>query len=316
MYLKARGLFIARQQLEQSIALYERAVELDPEFARAWEGLAAVYAVVESWQITGRDWGKLAIQAAERALELNPGLSTPWAVMGEVIKDNGDYISGMDNKNRAIQLDTSNATNYLWRGIDYSTLGFQTEAMADFRRCLEIDPAYVNCKRHLALSSMIVNDNERAFSLIQQIAGVGLTHPFHMHYMQRFVSVGNRLAASLLLFTVAGSDPTFPFTTVLDAMEFPERDHTRGLEKLLNWREKSGSTPAFFPILMAACNAYHLVEPDAYQNRWVWLKENAGFRVSEYFAPMMTTIGALAYWREKGFPPGCRPVGEEDFECD
>ncbi len=123
LYLKARGLFLARQQLEESIALYERAVELDPDFARAWEGLAAVYSVVESWGFTGRDWDSLAIQAAERALELDPGLSAPWAVMGQIAKNKGDYVANMANLDRAIQLDPTNATNYLWRGIDYSDTG-------------------------------------------------------------------------------------------------------------------------------------------------------------------------------------------------
>ncbi len=316
LYLKARGLFLARKQLEESIVLFERAVELDPKFTRAWEGLAAVYAIAESWQFTGREWKNLAIQAAKRALELDPGLSTPWAVMGEIAKQKGDFVSAMDHTSRAIQLDPSNATNYLWRGIDYSTLGFQTEAIADLKRCLEIDPAYANCKRHLAMSSMIENDNELALSLIQQIAGVGLTNPFHIQFTQRLVSLGNRLAATLLLFSVAGADRTFPAAAVVDAMEFPERDHGRGLEKLLNWGETYESTPAIFPNLMAVFKAYRLVEPDGYNNRWVWLKENAGFRSSEYFAPYMTMTGALAYWREKGFPPGCRPLAGDDFECD
>jgi adenylate cyclase len=317
LYLKARGLFLARQQLEESIVLYERAVALDPDFARAWEGLAAVYAVVESWGFTGRDWDSLAIQAAERALELDPGLSIPWAVVGQVASGNGDHISSMAHIDRAIQLDPNNPTNYLWRGLDYSTLGFQTESIADFEHCLEIDPAYANCKRHLALSSMIVNDNETALAMIQQVAKYGFSvFDYQVQSFQRLVSLGDRLAVTIMLFDSIKIDLAFPDTAVLDAMEFPERDHSRGLEKLLNWIEKTGSTPASYPVLMATFKAYDLVEPVASQHRWVWLKEYTGFRTSEYFAPMISKVGAPAYWREKGFPPGCRPLGEEDFACD
>jgi adenylate cyclase len=47
LYLKARELFLARKDLKESIELFEKAVELDPKFARGWEGLAAVCAVAE-----------------------------------------------------------------------------------------------------------------------------------------------------------------------------------------------------------------------------------------------------------------------------
>jgi hypothetical protein len=31
---------------------------------------------------------------------------------------------------------------------------------------------------------------------------------------------------------------------------------------------------------------------------------------------MVVRFGFPAYWREKGWPAGCRPLGETDFECD
>jgi TolB-like protein len=317
LYLKARGLFLERRHMEESIALYERAVALDPEFARAWEGLAAVYSVVESWGFTGRDWDSLAIQAAERSLELDAGLSTPWAVMGQIAYNNLDYVTGMAHLDRAIQLDPGNATSYLWRGLGYSTLGFQAESMADLRRCLEIDPAYVNCMRHLALTAMIVNEDELALSLFPQVVVYGFTVVnYHLQYIPRFMSLDDRLVATLLLRSMFGPDSGFPFNAVLDAMQFPERDHSRGLEKLMDWMEQNGRAPGSLPLLMAAFKAYHLVEPDLDQNRWVWLKESTDFRTSKYFAPTMIKVGAPAYWREKGFPPGCRPLAGDDFECD
>jgi len=317
LYLKARGLFLERQQLEESITLYERAVELDPGFAQAWEGLAAVYAVVESWGITGRDWDSLAMQAAKRALELDSGLSIPWAVMGQVAANNGDYISSMANTDRAIELDPANATNYLWRGINYSSLGFHAESIADFKHCLEVDPAYANCKRHLALAYMIVNENELALSLIQQVAKYGFTvFNFQSQYLQRLISLDHRLAATIILLISFDYESGFPVTAVLDAMEFPEKDHSRGLQKLVDWIEKSGAEPASFSVPLVSFKAYHLVEPVLFQTRWVWLKENADFRASDYFVPFINKNGAPAYWREKGFPPGCRPLGEEDIECE
>ena len=315
LYLKARGLFLARKQLEESIALYERAVELDPAFVRAWEGLAAVYIIVESWGIRGRDWENLAMQAAERALELDPGLSSPWAVKGQIAIDNGDYISGMIDLDRSIELDPDNPTNHLWRGIHYSELGLQNESIADIRHCLELDPAYELCRRHLSLTYAITNEDELALSLFGQSA----EHAFigaQFQFIQRFMSRGDRLMTTMILLDQFDEDSTFPYSAVLDAMEFPQRDHSRGLAKVLNWFDASGLSAADDPLLMVVFKAYQLVEPERFENRWVWLSENTGFRASEYFAPFMDKMGAPAYWRKNGFPPGCRPLAGGDFECD
>jgi len=315
LYLKARGLFLARQKMEESIALYERAVELDPAFARAWEGLAAVYAVVESWGFRGRDWDSLALQAANRALELDPGLSTPWAVMGQIAESNGDFISGMANLDRAIQLDPTNATNFLWRGIHYSILGFQAESIADLEHCLEIDPAYTNCRRHLAVSYEIINEDELALSLFRQTMERGFNGS-RMLFVQRFMSLDNRLTAAMILLSASENDPTFPTTAALDAMEFPQRDHTPGLNKLLDWIEKSNSHKTVWQPLLAGFKAYQYLQPDTTNDRFIWLREMRDFRASEYFEPYMNKTGAPAYWREKGFPPGCRPLAGDGFECD
>ena len=314
-YLKARSLFLAREQLEESVRLYQQAVALDPGFARAWGGLASVYAIVESWGITGHDWDALAIQAAETALELDPKLSTPWAVIGQIKNNQGDYISGMKNFDRAVELDPVNATNYLWRGIHYSTLGYHDKATIDLETCLEIDPAYENCRRHLALTHEIVNNDELALKLFQQGTERGFKGSSFM-FVSRLVSGGERLLAATIIFDSTSLDSSFPAGAVLDAIEFPDRDHSRGMAKFQNWVEKSGYEISSYPIILIAFKAYHLVEPAPFQNRWVWLRENKAFRTTRYFRPFLDKLGILAYWRENGFPPGCRPLGEEDFECD
>jgi len=155
-------------------------------------------------------------------------------------------------------------------------------------------------------------------SLFQQAA----EHRFsglQWQFIQRFMSLGERLATTLIVFSNSKVDSSFPAREVLDAMEFPQRDHSRGLEKTLNWIKKSDfgvQDLDFVTPLMAVFKAYDLIEPAPFQHRWVWLRENAGFRASEYFVPYMNKIGASAYWREKGFPPGCRPLAGDDFECD
>jgi tetratricopeptide (TPR) repeat protein len=51
LYLKGRALFMARgaDNLEEAARVLDEAIELDPEFVRAWELPTAVYSVSSSW---------------------------------------------------------------------------------------------------------------------------------------------------------------------------------------------------------------------------------------------------------------------------
>ena len=81
LYLKARELFIARKDLSESIRLLEKATQMDPQFARGWELLAAVCSVAPSWGVRDRDYYAMASVAARRALGLDPTLSMAWAAL-------------------------------------------------------------------------------------------------------------------------------------------------------------------------------------------------------------------------------------------
>ena len=46
-----------------------------------------------------------------------------------------------------------------------------------------------------------------------------------------------------------------------------------------------------------------------------WDPVRADFRGSTAFRSIIEKQGIPAYWREHGYPPQCRPVGEDDYEC-
>ena len=46
-----------------------------------------------------------------------------------------------------------------------------------------------------------------------------------------------------------------------------------------------------------------------------WFPYPLEFRNSPHRKRVMREIGLPVYWRKHGFPPQCKPVGEDDFEC-
>ncbi|HEX3139494.1 MAG TPA: hypothetical protein VHQ87_05545, partial [Rhizobacter sp.] len=107
LYLKARENFIARRELDLTVKMFERVVAMDPKFARGWEGLAATCSVAPSWGYKDRDYMALAGQAADRALELDPKLSMPWAVRSQIINNTWpiDYSLVIGNLDKAVAAD-------------------------------------------------------------------------------------------------------------------------------------------------------------------------------------------------------------------
>jgi TolB-like protein/Tfp pilus assembly protein PilF len=111
LYLQARQL--SRQNtaegFEQSIVLFERALEIDPEYAAAWSGIAASYRRQGSSDLRPIDEAfELARQAATSALEIDPEHGPSYAVLGRIASDSRDLASGARYLERALRMDPTN----------------------------------------------------------------------------------------------------------------------------------------------------------------------------------------------------------------
>jgi len=321
LYLKARELFIARERdnLRESIRLAERAVELDPNFARGWEVLAAAGAVAPSWGVRDRDYIPLSNRAAERALQLDASLSMPWAVLGynKNIREPADWEKSLEFLDKAVTADPKNATAYLWRAIAWLNLGFFERALADVDSGLAIDPAYRNCERWKAQILIHRGDTEQALALFQK----GVAEGFVLNRAQSFIGPllqrNERLAALLLMNgLVKNADLR---QTLLDALEKPEHSK-RDIESIVR---RCGAEEELMVRLGKAgvylwLGAYDQVAtaPDNTTDIIItWERFPASFRNSSGFKKSLERLGVVAYWRKHGFPPQCRAIGATDFEC-
>jgi TolB-like protein len=322
LYLKARELFIARTELAESVRLFERVVELDPKFARGWEGLAAVASVVESWGIRDRDYTAMSKAAAERALALDPSLSMPWAALANLRRfgDDEDWAANLAKFDRAIAADPKNTSAYLWRGINWISLGFFERAIADLDRCLALDPAYQNCLRHKALALLFDGDTDRALAAFEQGVAAGFVSNRAESFVPALWANGDRLAAALLVnqFTTHREYRQVMLAALSGPGKLPsdaEAIVTRYFaEKPDLSLQTIGAAHSYLWI-----GAFDRV-PDAidrYNNEvFGWERSPRAFRNSPGFKRALEIDGAPAYWRAHGFPPQCRPVGDTDFECD
>ncbi len=319
MYLKAREFFVHRVQLTESARLFRRAIELDPEFARAWEGLAATEAVSDDWiSDDGIHHDPLAKEAALRALELNPELSMARAVLGlHATGNDGNYIGGIDFLEAAVKKDSKNTTAWLWKGLNLKQLGFLDEAISNLERCLAIDPMYQNCRQHMADAYLSKGDTDRAVALVE----LTLEYNFHStteNFVSYFVRK-NRRSLALLIADIKTDLDSAPVVEWIRAIENPEADNSTGLARLEDWASESatGKTLADIPQIYVSFRAYDELEKNVGSGQWIlWHPDAAEFRGTPQFKRLVRKLGIYDYWLERGFPRQCRPLGDDDFECD
>jgi TolB-like protein len=322
LYLKAREMFIARSELAQSVQLFERVVELDPGFARGWEGLAAAASVAEGWGIRDRDYTAISLQAAERALALDPGLSMPWAALSLHEQRNRpvDWAKALELVDKAIAADPKNATAYLWRSVSWMQLGFFDKAAADQQACLALDPAYRNCTRWMAATRMHAGRTAEALTLFDSGLPGGFVTNRSASFVPYLARRGDRTAALLLLNQM--QVPPALAMPVVDALANGgvTREQAKGLI------DRHASDPEL-PFAQSVGIAYlylwlgdfdqvpPTIDPNGDESlTWDWAVP--GWINSPGHKRSVKDKGLLSYWQQHQFPPQCRPLPGGDFECD
>jgi len=317
LFLKAQALFQARQNLPSSVQLFTRATELDPGFARAWAGLASTLAVIDDWVLDDIDHKPLARAAARRALELDPDLSMPYAVLANIAIGQESIADIIYNYDTAITKDPKNATAWLWRGILHNQTGFPDRALPDLLQCLRVDPQYLNCQQHLAAIYLLLGQTERAVALYEETLDSGfhsMDEVFIPEYMRR-----GQIATALLIADARSWSSNAPVGEMIKALQHPGADHSEGIRRFERWSEDTGNSMQSVPFVLLALRQYDAMVSLAGTNDirfLMWYPAAAEYRHSSAFKKFVKTLRLPDYWRETGFPPQCRAVGKDDFACD
>ncbi|MCH7893501.1 MAG: hypothetical protein IH907_03185 [Proteobacteria bacterium] len=265
-----------------------------------------------------RDYHELALEAAQTALALDDGLSLAYSVIGLVLSGRPPYRwqDAFENFRLAAANGSRNASNFLWRAINYMELGYFELAMADLNRCLNIDPQYGNCHRHIAKLHLLRGERDQGIALMLGALEKGVRGGYPM-FVSAFALRGNRAAALLLADRTTGRTGA-PIKDWVDLIENPDLDRREALAALDRWVERENIDVNRREPMLIAFGAYDRAthESERVYAYSIWLPEFAKFRQSPQFKKAVREFDMPAFWRSHGFPPQCRPIGDDDFECD
>ncbi len=140
------GQFLAHlgsnESLRQSIALFKRVLEIDPEYAPAWASLSTSYLWLAAYGGMTDDEGDFLIdEAIARAIATGPDYAWTYHVKG--LKQSAfdlDLAAGAANMRKAMELDPSNPEFLMSNGTIAMDYGRFDEALTLLRRALQLDP--------------------------------------------------------------------------------------------------------------------------------------------------------------------------------
>ena len=130
-------------QFDLSLAEYQRALVIDPEFAEAYNGLGVAYLNLGQTD--------KAISSFERALKLSPGLLHARINLGLAYFDRGQFDDAIRENERVLSANPNIAVVHFNLALAYHNKSEFARAIPHYQEALRIDPKLVQAYFNLAL---------------------------------------------------------------------------------------------------------------------------------------------------------------------
>lgn len=329
LYLQARTLHRRRGRgLLEALKLFQKALDIDPQFAPAWAGLAHTYNDIQSHVSKAElerfgDLNAKSRVAAEKALELDPNLATALHAMANSQRRRLEWASAQAYYERALKHDPDSADimeDYAYlllntiqfkaskRVIEhmlvldpyaaknygvvidlYSTLGEFDKRDHYIQTTLDINPELIAHQKWNYIRLLQYGELQKAHDYVNQVNQPGSAKAQSYHKMIDWMAV-----------------PEQPLDEAMQDAGFSSNlfAYVSGNYELyltMRWHQPDPPNFTIFSRVLAP-----IVTPEQ-------VKQNlANPRTHE----LVQALRLPEYWREVGWPDMCRPIGEHDFKCE
>ena len=332
LYLRATGIFNRRdiRRYPDAIAMLDEALRMDPAFARAHSRLASIQLIRPSVDASASAEAYAAAERqALRAIELDPALAEPHAVLGMLHANQRQFPPAQQSFRRALALQPDDATSNFWYGLFLLNTGYLQRGTGYLDRVLEIDPLLPNALAWRARAHLNAGDVDTAERMARQAADaglqfVGLTLGLVEQARGRRNAALRETTMGFAAFTKTfptGADATFARAVLGDAQARPQAlaltdDYLAGKPTPVE-----GIVPLVLMRLDEIPRALALIQDAPTANEplilgnHIWTNDRA-VRTAPEFAEFTRRSGLAAWWDENGPPDLCRKADNGDYRCE
>ena len=164
---------LGKDSIEASRKHYERAIELDPDYAVAYSGLGQAYAMRWIYRNDPDDLARAA-GCLERALELDPEMGAPFGILCYVYSRQNKLEKAMDAGVRAVHHDPDAYLPHYYLGAAYwmasqGISSYLQNAVDNFLISVQIEPLLSSSWLNLGAIAMETSAYDRAEQLVAEV---------------------------------------------------------------------------------------------------------------------------------------------------
>ena len=182
-----------KEGFDNAIRHFEHAIELDPDYAEPYVGLADTYALLPIYNFAEpAEAMPKAKPYAQEAIKRNPNLAiayTSIAMVNHIYDYN--WVEAETNHQKALQLNPNYATGHQWFGEYLYQTGKTAMAFEHLSKAAELDPGSKIIKCQLALCAYLLNKIELARQTIDEALAVDPMFHFALEIKHLWLKQGD-----------------------------------------------------------------------------------------------------------------------------
>ena len=171
------------QSVGKAMECYTRAIEKDPKFAQAYQGLGDAYGIASSWTIAPREAIPRARSYYEKALQLDETLAEAHAnlALWVLFPYDWDWPGAEREFKRAISLDPNSAPAHGGYGWFLGYMGRLEDALPELQRARDLDPLSPETVVNIGEAFMYGREYARADEYFRQ--AIAMAPDFYDSYL-------------------------------------------------------------------------------------------------------------------------------------
>jgi len=314
----------------------ESVVARDPGFAPAWATLSRAYAFqitdnpavpegpIEAARNIVQTFRDKAEKAAQEAIELDPRHPGGYSALANLRWSAGRWVEAEDAVKQALALDPNDPDGLQNYANILLKTGQPMEALAVVQRLRTLEPLVPAYEGFAAMIMQVNGDNEAAIAIFEAIPTNRRPTLVYEYLARAYAAAGRYADAADTLIQAASTTqnprnrkPLQDAASILRSAPAKVAD-PKALPKLGRIEGDLFFVYAFVGAMDRALDypereAQLRTMPDS--GKTMWSAFMAPARKTERFKAFARNTGLVDYWRAKGWPEFCRPMGADDFVC-